>query len=696
MATPNPEHECEFVVEPPDDPNCPICFRKLLVPHLLSCCGHHLCGDCVTRIQGDNKPCPLCQEGGFTTLVDRGKQRKILELKVRCSNHNLGCRWEGKLRHVNEHVKLPAPEAEKRQVDALNGCPFQVIECRNKCGKHFQRQLIQEHANEKCSLRPFNCEHCGTYSATHNEVVNQHWPVCGAFPVLCPNECGTKMPRSSVEEHTSKHCQLQVIECEFSSAGCTISRSRKDMKTHVELQINHHNSLLLKQNVKFQKRLEEQAGQLERLTAEVHRGFQEKDTRMVDLDLENQALKEEMSRVRQRHQQEKKEMAAEMNQRKLQHQHERETLRNEIREEAVVEFQALKEEFSILKQKVVDWEKTTKCEEEAFRETVTAENHTLCERISELTQEQDHKIAELRQHQRGAEDALKLQVVQIREASQKDIHALQQRIQTQTAQMEEQQTKTVQGLRQEISQHRSVIQNEVQAIRREIDAKNGVVEGEIDQLKQGMQQQEQELGKVKQRQQQTADNDLRVLTQTVTATAQDIRQVRQQQAGTNQQVQQAIAQLRTNVSYMESCITPVPPFHFTVSRYKERKEPFISDPFYSNLKGYKFRIRVDSKPDGAAVYSCLQRGEHDDNLQWPFRGKIHIRLRKQKADDNHLDGASTYGHDTPDTHAMRVTTGDKAYLKQMVFAGVNVIPTRTISAYLEGNALDFEVTKVEM
>ena len=41
---------------------------------------------------------------------------------------------------------------------------------------------------ELCDKRPFSCEHCNEYESTYDDVINNHWPVCGCHPVHCPNE----------------------------------------------------------------------------------------------------------------------------------------------------------------------------------------------------------------------------------------------------------------------------------------------------------------------------------------------------------------------------------------------------------------------------------------------------------------------------------------------------------------------------
>ena len=41
----------------------------------------------------------------LNTMLDKKKQRKVLNLKVRCSRKGDGCEWEGELRHLDHPRK---------------------------------------------------------------------------------------------------------------------------------------------------------------------------------------------------------------------------------------------------------------------------------------------------------------------------------------------------------------------------------------------------------------------------------------------------------------------------------------------------------------------------------------------------------------------------------------------------------------
>ena len=125
----------------PDTLSCSICLLPFRDPHLVSCCGAKYCASCIGRVKAAGQPCPLCKQE-FVSLLDSSFQRKVLELKVRCSRHNDGCQWVGELRHVVPH------EREE--------CGWAVVECSYQCGAHLPRILMAEHEQDVCPQRPMD------------------------------------------------------------------------------------------------------------------------------------------------------------------------------------------------------------------------------------------------------------------------------------------------------------------------------------------------------------------------------------------------------------------------------------------------------------------------------------------------------------------------------------------------------------
>ena len=77
------------------------------------------------------------------------------------------------------------------------------------------------------------------------------------------------------------------------------------------------------------------------------------------------------------------------------------------------------------------------------------------------------------------------------------------------------------------------------------------------------------------------------------------------------------------------------------NQHKSTKRQWYSPPFYSHPGGYKICIRVDANGNGegknthVSVFAYLMKGRNDDNLPWPFTGKVTITLLNQLTDKNH-------------------------------------------------------------
>ena len=83
-------YDYEFVSPPDKSLECPVCFLTLREPHMISCCGNEFCQRCIDRIQRDGKPCPLCNEPNFTTMLNKKLVREVNALVIRCPQKEPG------------------------------------------------------------------------------------------------------------------------------------------------------------------------------------------------------------------------------------------------------------------------------------------------------------------------------------------------------------------------------------------------------------------------------------------------------------------------------------------------------------------------------------------------------------------------------------------------------------------------------
>ena len=232
-------YECEFVEKPPKafQTECPVCLLVLREPFQVTCCGYAFCRVCIERIKKDNKPCPCCNSKDFDKFEDKRLKRSLYEFKVYCTNKQQGCKWEGELGELDNHLN-----SNPGQQNQLDGCQFMQINCLH-CEELFLRSDIQLHQETACLKRPFSCEYCNKFDSTYEDVTTNHWPVCGCYSVLCSNKCGETIERQNLETHVADVCPETIIDCDFEYTGCNVKLPRKDMPTHVKERTVEHLSL---------------------------------------------------------------------------------------------------------------------------------------------------------------------------------------------------------------------------------------------------------------------------------------------------------------------------------------------------------------------------------------------------------------------------------------------------------------------
>ena len=293
-------YDCEFVATPPVlvKTECSICLLIFRQPHLLSCCGHNFCKDCIAHIMADSQPCPLCKSNSFTMLRNQDLERALAQLEVSCVNSKLGCDWTGELGRYDQHLNV-SPEDDKAM---LVGCKYVELECSYKCGSWFHRGALAKHQSEKCPQRPFCCDYCNEYVSIHADVIYRHWPVCKCYPVSCPNNCTAyAIERQNLEEHLLQ-CPLKQVECEFHSCGCEEIVVRDEMCDHLEEFHIQHTSMLAASNTRLVEELAEKNDQIFQLknesSQELSKVRDEAQRQQDNLWVENALLKDQLATMR--------------------------------------------------------------------------------------------------------------------------------------------------------------------------------------------------------------------------------------------------------------------------------------------------------------------------------------------------------------------------------------------------------------
>ena len=288
-------YRCEFIDPVSDDFICKVCNRVAREPNLTSCCGQHFCQSCIMKIVEDGKPCPNpeCGEAMFNAFLNKNCKRKILALRVHCTVKDHGCQWIGKVEQLDTHLDMNSGD-----------CQYVDVECPEKCGQQVQKHQLATRIANKCPKRDFTCMHCG-FKATYEVVSEKHWPECQNYPVPCPNRCQIgAVERNILEDHLNT-CNLQVVECNFSYAGCNEKLRRQDMEKHIEENTQKHLVLMASTTMKlsreFKQKLQEQRdefqGYLEQKERETAEQLKQKDRQIEHIQESLQKQLQEKDKV---------------------------------------------------------------------------------------------------------------------------------------------------------------------------------------------------------------------------------------------------------------------------------------------------------------------------------------------------------------------------------------------------------------
>eukprot|EP00301_Raphidiophrys_heterophryoidea_P001127 c10560_g1_i1.p1 GENE.c10560_g1_i1~~c10560_g1_i1.p1 ORF type:complete len:393 (+),score=70.57 c10560_g1_i1:60-1238(+) len=137
----SPSRSPDFVDQPPEHLNCPICQAVFRKPVIVNGCGHEFCEACLEQALANAANCPLCRQPvntsrPFSTPLRR-VQEEVDKLRVRCPfYHEGGCDAILALAVLDDHVNL---------------CPSAVVECHHAvhgCEWGGTRQGLVQHLSE--------------------------------------------------------------------------------------------------------------------------------------------------------------------------------------------------------------------------------------------------------------------------------------------------------------------------------------------------------------------------------------------------------------------------------------------------------------------------------------------------------------------------------------------------------------------
>ena len=215
----------EYVAPPPEELTCSICLQVLCDPTLTSCCGQHFCRGCIDRVMARGHMCPLCNEKGFQTFLDKATLRKVRELKVYCKLKVKGCGWVGELGALERHLDVANGSCEFVDVE----CEFSVIGCVGK----MPRRDRESHSCE--------CMH-------KHLLLMTRW----SLKTIDGFQEKSREQRAQLKEALARHDVRKQLE-----------QQRLQFKEELEQQRVEFEEKLEKQHVQFEKKFERHHAQFE-------------------------------------------------------------------------------------------------------------------------------------------------------------------------------------------------------------------------------------------------------------------------------------------------------------------------------------------------------------------------------------------------------------------------------------------------
>jgi TNF receptor-associated factor 4 len=141
------------------------------------------------------------------------------------------------------------------------------------------------------------------------------------------------------------------------------------------------------------------------------------------------------------------------------------------------------------------------------------------------------------------------------------------------------------------------------------------------------------------------------------------------------------------------------------SDLQDDDEDWRSPAFYSHMGGYRMCLRVytngcsDVRGTHISLYVYLMKGEHDNQLEWPFRGTIHIEILNQLGDNHHYSEKITFNSKELKNYNSRVKFPNNLGLTGLgksKFISQDELEPTTDHQYLLDDSLYFRVNRIEV
>ena len=141
-------------------------------------------------------------------------------------------------------LKVECPNSgcsRKGELGDLEGhfttCPYESVPCPNNCGGKMKRGALDDHTQSSCPLRVVKCQYCSFEDKA--SALDDHTTFCPSVPVECPRKCRKKTTRSKITSHLGI-CPKRLVRCKYYQIGCKEPIPVDELDTHlVQAKDNH-------------------------------------------------------------------------------------------------------------------------------------------------------------------------------------------------------------------------------------------------------------------------------------------------------------------------------------------------------------------------------------------------------------------------------------------------------------------------
>ena len=201
--------------------NCKGCDLQMKRKYL----DNHLNNHCPQRFFS----CPHCKKRGSFVDITTVHLQQCHQAPLPCPAQD--CNRKIKRCEMNNHLEVC--------LKLIVQCPNQAQGCVAQC----KREHLNQHC-QVCPKRQHTCPYCGL-RGIHEFIMTQHTEECQEIPVPCKNRsCKEKFRRREIENH-QEICPKKIIQCPFSTIGCTAEIKIEELEKHEEKVVKHHLRLAL-------------------------------------------------------------------------------------------------------------------------------------------------------------------------------------------------------------------------------------------------------------------------------------------------------------------------------------------------------------------------------------------------------------------------------------------------------------------